>query len=72
MWTTIRMAMLLSALCFWLWWNASNFDETEHRAIIQIMGTIGGYKGAEWGLRNMVGKKPQQVCSQCGAVVDGE
>lgn len=38
-WATIRLAALLVAMCFVLWFNASNFDATEIKAIITLFMT---------------------------------
>ena len=42
---TVRFCALCSATTFILWKNASNFDETEVKAILEIAVLAGGYEG---------------------------
>jgi len=44
-WATIRFCALCIAATFVLWKNATNFDETELKAIIEIAVLAGGYEG---------------------------
>ena len=44
---TIRFCALAIAVTFVLWKNASNFDETEIKTIIEIAILAGGYEGLQ-------------------------
>ena len=44
--------MLLGAMFLILWWNASNFDDTEITAIIQLFMAAIGIEGIAKGLGN--------------------
>lgn len=45
LWATVRFCALCVACTFVLWKNASNFDETEIKAILEIAIMAGGYEG---------------------------
>ena len=47
-----RLLMLLGAMFLILWWNASNFDDTEITAIIQLFMAAIGIEGIAKGLGN--------------------
>ena len=42
---TIRFISLTAAVTFLLWVNASSFDETEVKTILEIAVVVGGYEG---------------------------
>lgn len=42
-WKTINVAVLLTVSGLVLWLNASNFDETELKAIAAIVGSMTGW-----------------------------
>ncbi len=44
MWATIRFVVLVVATSIILWLNASHFDETEIRTIVEIAIIAGGYE----------------------------
>ena len=44
LWATIRFVVLVVATSVILWLNASHFDETEIRTIVEIAIVAGGYE----------------------------
>ena len=47
LYATIRFCALAVAVTFVLWKNASNFDETEVKTILEIAVLAGGYEGIQ-------------------------
>jgi hypothetical protein len=47
LWATIKFLALVIGTTFVLWNNASSFDETEVKAILEIAVMAGGYQAVE-------------------------
>ena len=45
LWATFRFSIVVIGVTFILWGNASSFDETEIKTILEIAILSGGYEG---------------------------
>ena len=49
-WITLRIALFMMPVTVFLWKNASNFDITEIKSIVQIAGVLAGFEGFRRGI----------------------
>lgn len=57
-WSTIRFVAISVVATLALYFNASNFDETEIRSLLWVLGTLAGLEGAGQTLRSLKKGKP--------------
>jgi len=58
-WATVRLILFLIAMVAVLWMNASHFDDTEIKAIVEMFLVAIGIEGGVKALKPLVGGKKE-------------